>query len=356
MKIVHLSTTPAREVITAAISTLKSGGLVVYPTETTYGIGADATNQKAVDKLLQYKKRREGKPLSIAVFDQSMAEIYVELNAAAKKVYTTFLPGPITVVSKSKGNVAKGVTSETGALGIRIPNYPLILQLIKAYGKPITATGANASYKKRPYTIQDIFSNISEKQKSLIDVVLDAGELPHNEPSTVIDTTLDDIEVLRQGSITFSETSQIKTHSTEETVRLGKKIVQKYKNLLSYKALVFCLVGELGAGKTQFSKGIAEGLGIKKTIVSPTFTLSRNYPFEGEGKKLEFVHIDTWRLFSSKEFLDLGFAQMIDSCDVIAVEWADKVHDVLNQYSDEAKLIWVKFEYGKDENERTITI
>ena len=137
MKIVHLSTTPAREVITAAISTLKSGGLVVYPTETTYGIGADATNQKAVDKLLQYKKRREGKPLSIAVFDQSMAEIYVELNAAAKKVYTTFLPGPITVVSKSKGNVAKGVTSETGALGIRIPNYPLILQLIKAYGKPI---------------------------------------------------------------------------------------------------------------------------------------------------------------------------------------------------------------------------
>ena len=354
MKIFRIADHPVDVIIKITVECFKNGGLVVYPTETTYGIGANATNQRAIDKLLQYKKRREGKPLSIAVADQQMAEEYVELNVAAKKVYATFLPGPVTVVSKSKGNVSRGITSETGTLGVRIPNYPLILQLIKAYGKPITATGANASYKRRPYAIQDIVENISEKQKTLIDLVLDAGELPHNEPSTVIDTTLDDVAVLRQGSVVFSEKSQITTHSAQETIQLGKKTVQKYKNLLSYKALVFCLVGELGAGKTQFSKGIAEGSGIKVPIVSPTFTLSRNYPFEGEGRALEFVHIDTWRLFSNQEFLDLGFVQMIDGCNVIAVEWADKVSDVLNQYSDEAKLIWVKFVYGKAENERII--
>jgi tRNA threonylcarbamoyladenosine biosynthesis protein TsaE len=195
---------------------------------------------------------------------------------------------------------------------------------------------------------------LSPRQRSLIDLIVDVGELPHNEPSTVIDTTLDDVSVLRQGSIEFTEkTSQI-THSEQETQELGKKLVSKYKNLLTYKAVIFCLVGEMGAGKTQLCKGIARGLGIKEIVVSPTFILSHNYPFEAEGKKTEFIHIDTWRLFNDQEFLDLGFAKMVDGCAVIAVEWADRIAEVLKQYGDEAKLIWVKLSYGTKENDRTI--
>lgn len=354
MQIISTASRTIDEIIAAAVECLSNGGLVVYPTETTYGIGVDATNPKAVQKLLKYKKRREGKPLSLAVADLTMAEQYVELNHTARDVYTRFLPGPVTVVSQGRHGVAQGIESETGTLGIRIPDYDLVLKIVRAFGKPITATGANASYKKRPYAIQDITDHLSDNQKSLIDLVIDVGELPHNEPSTVIDTTLDDVEVLRQGSISFSDKNHVVTKSEKETQELGKKLVSKYKNLLTYKAVAFCLIGEMGAGKTQFCKGVARGLGIQDTVSSPTFTLSHNYAFEAEGQKTEFIHIDTWRLFNNEEFLDLGFAKMIDQNKVIAVEWADRVIDVLKQYNDEAKLIWVKFTYGEKENERII--
>lgn len=354
VQILKTSEHSPQELITAISSTLKAGGLVIYPTETTYGIGADATNQVAVDTLLKYKKRREGKPLSVLVKNQEMAEKYVELSKHAQTVYERFLPGPVTVVSQGKHVLAKGVESEQGTLGIRISSLPFVMEFMKTYPHPVTATGANASYKKRPYAIQDIFDHLSERQKDLIDLVIDAGELPHNEPSTVIDTTLDDIEVLRQGSLSFTSSSTKITHSTDETIALGKSTITKYKNLLTYKALVFCLIGEMGAGKTQFCKGIAEGLGIYKVVSSPTFVLSKDYPFEAEGKETHFIHMDTWRLFNDQEFLELGFAGMIDACNVIAIEWADKVIDTLKQYSDEAKIVWITFEQGKDENERTL--
>ncbi|MEK7458573.1 MAG: L-threonylcarbamoyladenylate synthase [Patescibacteria group bacterium] len=354
MKILSLQSQSLDEIITAAVECLAHGGLLIYPTETTYGIGVDATNQTAVNILLKYKKRREGKPLSIAVADREMAEKYVDLNKAARTVYANFLPGPVTVVSKGKHTVAFGVESEDGSLGIRIPAHPLALQIVKAFGKPITATGANASYKKRPYCVEDIMKFLSPRQRSFITMVIDAGELPHNEPSTVIDTTLDDIKVLRQGEISFTEGNTFTSNNESETQKLGEKLVLKYKSLLTYKALVFCLVGEMGAGKTQFCKGIARGLGIKETVTSPTYTFSTNYKFKAEGKNTEFIHMDTWRLFNDQEFLDLGFAKMIDECNVIAVEWADRVSEVFKRYEGEAKLIWVKFSYGKQEHERII--
>ncbi len=355
MEILSIKTTNKTQIIEKACQILKAGGLLVYPTETTYGIGADATNQDAVDKLLQYKSRREGKPLSIAASDLAMAQQYVEINDQAANLYQNFLPGPITVVSYAKDKVAKGVASERNTLGIRIPDYPLIREIVAAYGKPITATGANASYKKRPYTISDIFDAISNKQRDLIDLVLDAGELPHNEPSTVVDTTLDQPLVLRQGDIKLSEATTIVTQSSEETQALGEKLISIYRSYLNEKALLFALVGEMGAGKTQLTKGIGRGLGVSQPITSPTFTLSREYSGHIGESKNQLIHIDTWRLFSSQEFLDLGFSHMIDTNAIIAIEWADRVKSVLDQYADEVKIIWVTFEYGKSENERKIT-
>lgn len=355
MKIIDIRFTQRQEVIEQAVKVLKNGGLVIYPTETTYGIGVDATNQAAVDKLLQYKKRREGKPLSIAVTGIEMAKEYVFVNEKAETIYKTFLPGPVTVVSVGKHMVSHGVESELGTLGIRIPAYSLVTDIVSSLGKPITATGANASYKKRPYSMHDILDNTSEKQQNLIDLILDVGELSHNDPSTVVDTTLDEVSVLRQGDIRFTESQVETTQNEEETIAFGKKLIHKYKNVLSYKSIIICLEGEMGAGKTQVCKGIALGLGVTHPIVSPTFTLLRNYPFEGEGKKLEFVHVDTWRLFDPQELEQLGLHDFIDNCNVIAIEWADKIVDVLKKYADEAKIVWVKLEYGEKENERKIS-
>jgi L-threonylcarbamoyladenylate synthase len=139
MKIVPVSDNCVNE----AVNTLKDGGLVVYPTETVYGIGVDATNPEAVRNLTEYKNRPFGKPYSIAVTDQKMAEEYVELNSTGKNLYQEFLPGPLTVISKGKHKVAPGVESEEGTLGIRIPDYKLVFDIITKFGKPITSTSAN---------------------------------------------------------------------------------------------------------------------------------------------------------------------------------------------------------------------
>lgn len=355
MEILDTRKTDQATMIKTACQVLAGGGLVVYPTETLYGIGADATSQEAVNNLLTYKARREGKPLSIAASDKAMASCYVKINDQAENLYQNFLPGPITVISQSKGRVADGVESERGTLGVRIPDHPLVREIIKTYGKPITATSANASYKKRPYNVSDIFGTISAKQKALIDLVLNAGELPHNEPSTVVDTTLEQPTVLRQGLIRLTDAITVTTTSEAETQALGESLLSTYRHYLNERALIFALVGELGAGKTQLTKGIGRALGVKQPITSPSFTLSREYNFEYGKQKNQFIHIDTWRLFSDQEFLELGFAKMVDNLAVISIEWADKVVDELKQYEGKAKIIWVKIEQGKNENGRNIT-
>lgn len=337
-----------------AANVLRSGGIVIYPTETVYGIGVDATNQEAVDKLTKYKNRPFGKPYSIAVTDIKMADNFVELNKTAVEFYKKFLPGPLTVVSKGKHLLAKGVESEDGTLGIRIPNYKLVLDIVKKLERPITATSANASYKKRPYKISDILQNIGHKQKVLVDLIIDAGELPKNEPSTVVDTTLDDPVILRQGDIKLKDKIEVLSRSEETTKNIAKEIWQKYVHSAGKRAIVFALQGEMGAGKTIFTKGLALAMGINDTVTSPTFSLMNEY--SGNKKQGSFLtHIDAWRMSSEEELSQLGFENFIKNRSVVSIEWAERVADTIREFDDEAIIIWVKLLYGKSENERLIS-
>ncbi len=351
-----------KEVEDEVVKTLKNGGLVVFPTETMYGIGADATNQKAINKLLSYKARREGKPLSIAVTSIEMAKKYVEVNDTAKNLYENFLPGPLTVVSYGLHTVAKGVESETGTLGVRIPDYKLVLDVIKKFGRPITATSANASYQKRPYSIKDILENISLKQKKLIDLIVDAGTLPTREPSTVVDTTLNEKIVLRQGNIKLTPVLERVTNSGAETQKLGQEIFKKYQHYMGYKSVILAMQGELGAGKTEMTKGIAKLLGVKENVNSPTFIIEKEYKVSVAtksylSKKKPFLyHIDTWRLFDSTELKTLGFFEQVAKGNVFVIEWADKVTEVFEKVSEDAVIVWIKIEHGKNETERKITV
>ena len=333
--------------VNQAVAVLKHGGLIIYPTETTYGVGVDATNQQAVNKLAQYKKRPLGKPYSIAICDLEMAQNYVDINPAALNLYKTLLPGPLTVISTGKHLVARGVESETGTLGVRMPDYPLVLNIIKQFGKPITATSANASYQKRPYKIDDVLDNLSEKQKKLIDLIIDVGELPHNEPSTVIDTTLDDPVILRQGEIKLSDKTEILSRGEENTQNIGKELLQKYASYLGKRPLIFALEGKMGVGKTQFTKGVAKALGIKETIVSPTYNLVQEYS--------RLTHIDAWRINSTADFEALGINKYLSDKSILCIEWAEKVQDIIRSYHDEAIIVWVKISYGQGENERLLS-
>jgi len=325
MKILKLKKSNQSQIINQAVKVLKQGGLIIYPTETCYGLAVDATNQSAVNKLLAYKTRREGKPLSIAVLNQSMASNYVKLNTSAKNLYKKFLPGPLTIVSRGRQKVAPGIESETKTLGIRIPNYPLVLQIIKKLNQPITATSANVSYKKRPYSIQDILTNTSTKQQNLIDLIIDAGTLSKNPPSTVVDTTLDDPLILRQGKLLPTKAEKtLTTKSPQQTINLAKTLMLKNWNILQTQPLMFLLIGDLGSGKTQFAKGIGEFLNIKQTIVSPTYTIEREYDYHRHNLQAKFLHLDTWRLQNLEEFHHLNLKSRLQPNTVIAIEWASR--------------------------------
>jgi len=331
MKTINITKTLEMETIKTAVEVLKAGGLVIFPTETVYGAGVDATNQEAVKKLLAYKTRREGKPLSIAVPDQELALKYVEINEQAKKLYQRFLPGPVTIISKGLGKVASGVESEFGTLGVRIPDHGLLLKILKEFGRPITATSANASGKRRPYSIKNILDNISNKQQSLINLVLDAGELPKNKPSTVIDTTLSTPTTLRVGKVKTTEGESLISRSEEETKKIAGILMLKHWDEIKEKGLVIGLDGALGAGKTIFTKGIAEFLQISETITSPTYSYIEEYVYERHGVKGKLCHIDLWKIESEKELERLEIEKLIRPNNIVVIEWWNQAEEFLQK-------------------------
>jgi L-threonylcarbamoyladenylate synthase len=317
------------ESIQKAVSILNEGGLLIFPCETCYGLGCDATNPKALAKLLKYKKFRGSKPISIAVANRKMAEKYVEINEMADNLYKNYLPGPITVISMSKGDLVPPVVSVQGAVGVRVPDYPFLIEVISAFGKPITATSANMSYKSAPYNIDQLLKDLPKKSEELVDLILDAGTLPQNPPSTVLDTTMNQLSVLRQGKMEFENAlvknkkiQEKQTKFTEATIALGKEFANTY--LKTDKPVVIALSGELGAGKTQFTKGIAESLGVKEIVNSPTYTIINEYPYEREGKRT-LAHMDTWRL-ENNELEKSGLIQHLEEGNIVVIEWADKFY------------------------------
>ena len=331
-----------------AVQTLKNGGLIIFPTETSYGVGADATNSKAVEKLINYKKRPSGKPISIGVVDELMALRFVELNNTATNIYKEFLPGPVTVISKSKGIVDKRLESEKGALGVRIPDRKLILEIIKKLNNPITTTSANSAYKKTPYSISDVLSTLNESQKSLIDLIIDGGNLPKRLTSSVIDTTTDELKTYRKGSIDFSK-KEIKgsyiTNSFEETINLGEVLMKK--NLDKLKPVIFLLRGDLGAGKTHFVKGLAKVLGINQVIKSPTYTYVEEYALSyfkksNNNRNGLLYHIDAWKLETKEDLEIFGFKNWIKPGNILAIEWPEILENLGFKFN-EGKIIDLEF-------------
>ncbi|MFA6268565.1 MAG: L-threonylcarbamoyladenylate synthase [archaeon] len=350
MKIIKLKNNSSKA-INEAILVLQKGGIIVYPTETCYGLGVDPTNQAAVNKLISYKTFRNDKPISIAVSDKKMAEKYVTLNNTAKNLYKEYLPGPFTIISKSKGKVALGVESNIKTQGVRIPKYGFVTNLLKKFGKPITATSANISYKKTPYSVEDIFANTSQKQKDLIDLIIDAGVLPKNDPSTVIDTTLDDVNVLRQGDIILHHKHKVVTRSEEETRVFGEKLAINLINKKLDKPIIVALQGELGTGKTQLCKGLAKSLGIKQEVVSPTFVICREYIVKNDFNK--FFHMDIYKLIEPEELWEVGFKEMLSDRNLIVIEWAEKASKIIKDLGETVFVVWINM-YHKSENERII--
>ena len=195
---------------------------------------------------------------------------------------------------------------------------------------------------------------MSKKQKSLIDLIIDVGELPRNEPSTVIDTTLDEPTTLRQGDIKLKDKNEVLSRSKENTQNLAKELWQKNEIYFRKKPIIFALEGQMGAGKTHFVKGLAKAIGVSETITSPSYDLLCSYNIKKSN--ISLVHLDTWRMIDpGKEFTGLEIKKLLLNNDILAVEWADRIINNIKEYSDDAIIIWIKIEYGKNENDRIIS-
>jgi len=179
-----------------AVSVLNSGGIVVYPTETSYGLGADATNDKAVKNIIRIKKRSKSKKISVAFSDIRMARKYLIITKNAEKLVKAFMPGPLTLIVESKNKPTKKV-------GFRIPDNDFVRRLIRKFGKPITATSANISGRSDLYKIKDVIKIFNSK----VDLIIDGGNLPKRKPSTIFDVL--DKKILRKGPVSEKEIQEI---------------------------------------------------------------------------------------------------------------------------------------------------
>ena len=173
--------------------------LVLFPTDTIYGLGVDATDPEAVTHLRELKGREDKKPISIMVSDMEMMEVYAVVTPLAKRLAEKFLPGKLTLVLEAR-NLPDELTSGTKTIGIRMPKHLLCMQLVNQLGKPVTATSANVSGKETEKTPEKILAQFGEKA-DWITKVFDLGELPESAPSTVVDARGKVPIVIREGAI-----------------------------------------------------------------------------------------------------------------------------------------------------------
>jgi L-threonylcarbamoyladenylate synthase len=186
--------------IKRAAQLLKTGGLVAFPTETVYGLGADATNESAVGNIFRSKGRPSDNPLIVhlAKIDQ-IKEWINEIPPLAKKLIEHFSPGPITYVMKHQGGFASNVTAGLPTVGIRIPNHPLTLALLELVNLPIAAPSANRSGRPSPTTAE----HVAEDLTGSVDLILDGGSSTVGVESTVVDVTGEVPILLRPGGVTL---------------------------------------------------------------------------------------------------------------------------------------------------------
>jgi len=181
--------------INQVVETLRQGGVIIYPTDTTYGIGCDIFNRKGVKKIFQIKQRDSRKPFSFICSDLAEISNYAQVSNFAFKIMKRHLPGPYTFVLEATKIVPDSLSTKQKTVGVRIPENMICQEIVRELGHPLVTTSANISGEETP---QDPLE-INDLMGRMVDLVVDGGILLA-EASTVISLVDDEIEVLREGS------------------------------------------------------------------------------------------------------------------------------------------------------------
>ena len=177
---------------------LKGGGIIAFPTDTFYGLGANPYNTKAVDKIYTIKGRHPNKPLLLLIDSiKKLDALTEEISEASTKLIESFWPGPLTMLFKPKSTIPKNIT--TGLIGIRQPGNPITRKILAELNFPLTAPSANISGEAPTTSAEQVRSSLGSK----VDLILDAGLCMGGEPSTLVDTTQIPVRLIRAGAINF---------------------------------------------------------------------------------------------------------------------------------------------------------
>ncbi len=183
-----------------AIEALAQGELVAFPTDTVYGLGADAFNDQAVRKLYLAKGRSQEKAIPVLVANlEQFVDVIDRTTLLAMRLVEKFWPGPLTIVLRQASDLADAISAH-GTVGVRIPDHPIAQELIRAAG-PLAVTSANRSGDPEACTAEEIETNMGEQ----VDLIVDGGRTPGGQPSTVVDCTQDPPRILREGPISEEE-------------------------------------------------------------------------------------------------------------------------------------------------------
>lgn len=177
---------------------IKNGGIVVFPTETVYGIGTNGLDENAIKKLYEIKSRPLDKPISLLVENISMIEMVAkDITKEEYSLIKAFMPGPLTIILKKKEIVPDILTANSDTVGIRIPENDIALNLIKYVGNPIATSSANISSKPNRTNIQDIIKDFGNS----VDYYIDGGKSKIGNPSTVVKLINGKPDILRRSVI-----------------------------------------------------------------------------------------------------------------------------------------------------------
>jgi len=192
--------------VETGIAILRQGGIVAFPTDTVYGLGACATNQQAVERIYAVKERSQNValPLLLACTSQ-ISEVAEPVPQVAWLLAKKFLPGALTLVLHKSNSVPNIITAGDITVAVRIPAHPIPVALVEGLGVSIVGTSANLSGKPSALTADEVYSQFGDK----IDLVIDGGKCPGGRESTIVDVTEETPVVLRGGAITGEELKQV---------------------------------------------------------------------------------------------------------------------------------------------------
>ncbi len=302
-----------QNIINEAGQVIAKGGLVAFPTETVYGLGANALDELAVEKIFKAKGRPQDNPLIVHVADFNIEPLVKEIPYMAKEIMNRYWPGPITLIFNKSDLIPETTSAGLDTVGIRMPSNTIARKLIEASGTPIAAPSANISGRPSPTDVESCIEDLSGK----IDCILGGDKSQVGLESTIVDCTCTPICILRPGAITIEMLKEI-----DEEIYIDKSIMSKSEEDFKPKAPgmkyrhyapkspVKIICGDLEKTVAKINERVQNNMGNKKIGIIATDETKERYPYGkvvslGSRKDLDNVGRNLFEVLRSFDTIDV---------------------------------------------------